>query len=197
MWLFIACGSLLLAPQPLPRGFYPAARHAGVKLSVAEPPPKPIESSSFPAIFTSIEKSLEAVAGNPQLLLEAVVGIDKGPAKYDRDNILDYFKARPQLMVARAFDFLMAFRRVKAAWDLPESSGVDRGATLRAELAARSHDHVSRERGRNGCVATRTRRCCVDVTVSGEYLWQACTRNRHPVSGAAAGAAAAGRWQHM
>ena len=116
MWLFIACGSLLLAPQPLPRGFYPAARHAGVKLSVAEPPPKPIESSSFPAIFTSIEKSLEAVAGNPQLLLEAVVGIDKGTAKYDRDNILDYFKARPQLMVARAFDFLMAFRRVKAAW---------------------------------------------------------------------------------
>ena len=136
MWLFIACGSLLLAPQPLPRGLYPAARHAGVKLSVAEPPPKPIESSSFPAIFTSIEKSLEAVAGNPQLLLEAVVGIDKGTAKYDRDNILDYFKARPQLMVARAFDFLMAFRRVKAAWDLPESSGVDRGATLRAELAA-------------------------------------------------------------
>ena len=45
-------------------------------------------------------------------------------------------------------------------------------------------------------VATRTRRCCVDVTVSGEYLWQACTRSRHPVSGAAAGAAAAGRWQH-
>ena len=72
---------------------------------------------------------------NAKALLEAVVGIDRGVATYDRDGIVDYFTARPQLMVARALDFLLAFRRIRAVWDNP-SPGVDRGATLRSELSA-------------------------------------------------------------
>ena len=77
-----------------------------------------------------MENALESLTGNPQALLEAVVGIDKGLARYDREGIVDYFKARPQLMVGRALDFLLAFRRIREAWDAPESAGVDRGAVL-------------------------------------------------------------------
>merc|ERR1719258_508165 len=53
---------------------------------------------------------------------------------YDRENIVDYFSARPQLMIGRALDFLLAFRRIRSAWD-DASPGVDRGAILRAELS--------------------------------------------------------------
>merc|ERR1719201_528361 len=38
-------------------------------------------------------------------------------------------------MIARALDFLLAFRRIRNVWDNP-SPGVDRGATLRSELSA-------------------------------------------------------------
>jgi len=95
---------------------------------------EPIKKSDYPAIFEKIEGSLEAVKRNPQAVLEAVVGIDRGVATYDRDGIMGYFQARPQLMIARAFDFLQAFRRIRAVWeDGPE--GVDRGAVLRNELS--------------------------------------------------------------
>ena len=93
-----------------------------------------IKRSDYPAIFEKIEGSLEAVKKNPQAVLEAVVGIDRGVARYDRDGIMGYFQARPQLMIARAFDFLQAFRRIRAVWeDAPE--GVDRGIVLRNELS--------------------------------------------------------------
>lgn len=83
----------------------------------------------------AIEKSLEALTGDPQALLEAVVGLPFGVATYDRPSLLDYFSRRPTQMVARALDFLLAYRRIAAAWDSPPGSGVDRGAVLRAELA--------------------------------------------------------------
>ena len=87
------------------------------------------------SFFQTVERALESLTGDPQLLLEAVVGLPGGVATYDRDAIVDYFKARPQKMVRRALDFLLAFRRIRAAWDDPSKS-VDRGALLRAELAA-------------------------------------------------------------
>ena len=89
-------------------------------------------------LFDKVERALERVQGDPQAILEAVVGLGPsgGVATYDREAIVGYFKARPALMVTRAFDFLMAFRRIRAAWDAPPSSGTDRGAILRAELAA-------------------------------------------------------------
>jgi hypothetical protein len=78
---------------------------------VAEKPTaaEPIKQSDYPAIFARIESSLEAARRNPQAVLEAVVGIDKGVARYDRDGIMSYFQARPQLMIARAFDFLQVY----------------------------------------------------------------------------------------
>ena len=129
----------MMHPSTSPRLFSQpaAARFAQpIVANVAEKPQvaEPIQSSDYPAIFEKIEGSLEAVKNNPQAVLEAVVGIDKGVAKYDRDGIMDYFQARPQLMIGRAFDFLQAFRRIKAVWeDAP--AGVDRGATLREELS--------------------------------------------------------------
>ena len=92
-------------------------------------------ATSSSSAFSTVERALEALTGDPQLLLEAVVGLPGGVATYDRDAIVDYFKARPQKMVRRALDFLMAFRRIRAAWDDP-SEGVDRGSLLRAELSA-------------------------------------------------------------
>ena len=69
------------------------------RCSVAEKPTaaEPIKQSDYPAIFAKIESSLEAARRNPQAVLEAVVGIDKGVARYDRDGIMSYFQARPQL----------------------------------------------------------------------------------------------------
>jgi len=95
----------------------------------------PVPAADYPNVLKQIERSLEAVTGDPQLLLEAVVGLDRGVATYDREGILGYFKARPQQMVSRALDFLLAFRRVRAAW-LDPAPGVDRGAVLRSELSA-------------------------------------------------------------
>ena len=89
----------------------------------------------FPTILRQIEESLEALTGDPTLLLEAVVGLPDGVATYDRDGIVGYFSKRPALMVQRALDFLLAFRRVRAAWD-SDAATVDRGAVLRAELSA-------------------------------------------------------------
>ena len=86
------------------------------------------------SLLSGIEGRLEALTRDPQLLLEAVVGLPYGVATYDRDAVLDYFRSRPQQMVARALDFLNAFRRVKASWEA--GGDTDRGAMLRAELAA-------------------------------------------------------------
>ena len=137
----------LIMPQPLVRMQQPqplARFTASPHLSIAEPPSETAaavkslaqeRNSEAPAVFKLMENALESLTGNPQALLEAVVGIDKGLARYDREGIVDYFKARPQLMVGRALDFLLAFRRIREAWDAPESAGVDRGAVLRSELA--------------------------------------------------------------
>ena len=118
----------------------PQPRHAATAC-VAEPPVREAEPATAsvddtPALFRTIERSLEAVTGNPQLLLEAVVGIDKGLARYDRDGIMDYFKSRPQLMVGRALDFLLAFRRIRAAWTAEGTEASERGVVLRSELSA-------------------------------------------------------------
>jgi len=90
-------------------------------------------STALPPLFNKIEKALETVSKDPQALLEAVVGLPSGMATYDRERVTDYFQQRPALMVTRALDFLLAFRRVRAAW---AAEGVDRGAVLRAELSA-------------------------------------------------------------
>ena len=47
------------------------------------------------------------MTGDPQALIEAVVGVDVGVATYERDRVTDYFQQRPGLMVARALDFLV------------------------------------------------------------------------------------------
>lgn len=88
----------------------------------------------LPPLFKQIESSLEAVAGNPQAILEAVVGLPGSVATYDRDAIVEYFTQRPALMISRALEFLLAFRRVRAAWESSDK-GVDRGAILRKELS--------------------------------------------------------------
>ena len=95
---------------------------------------RPADSAETRSLLSGIEGRLEALTRDPQLLLEAVVGLPYGVATYDRDAVLDYFRSRPQQMVARALDFLNAFRRVKASWEA--GGDTDRGAMLRAELAA-------------------------------------------------------------
>ena len=113
----------------------PAGTELSEEAAKAAAAAKAARRDDYPALFRIIENALEAATGDPKALLEAVVGIDRGVATYDRDGIVDYFTARPQLMVARALDFLLAFRRIRAVWDNP-SPGVDRGATLRSELSA-------------------------------------------------------------
>ena len=71
-------------------------------------------SAPTTSVFDKIERALESLTGDPQKMLEAVVGIDVGVATYDRDGIVDYFTARPQKMISRALDFLLAFRRIRA-----------------------------------------------------------------------------------
>jgi len=105
------------------------------------------------AALSAVEKALEQLTGNPQKLLEAVVGLNVpgGVATYDRTRVTNYFAARPWKMTARALDFLLAFRRINAAWEAgssPPAQGssagegtggqgqVDRGALLRAELSS-------------------------------------------------------------
>ena len=110
-------------------------------LTEERPPAEAKETTTDAAvpIFRQIESALESLTGDPQAMLEAVVGLPEGVATYDRDSIVTYFQARPQKMIARALDFLLAFRRVRAAWDQGDDGaarGVDRGAVLRAELAA-------------------------------------------------------------
>ena len=95
---------------------------------------RPVDAAETRSLLSGIEGRLEALTRDPQLLLEAVVGLPYGVATYDRDAVLDYFRSRPQQMVARALDFLNAFRRVKASWEA--GGDTDRGAMLRAELAA-------------------------------------------------------------
>ena len=95
---------------------------------------RPADAAETRSLLSGIEGRLEALTRDPQLLLEAVVGLPYGVATYDRDAVLDYFRSRPQQMVARALDFLNAFRRVKASWEA--GGDTDRGAMLRAELAA-------------------------------------------------------------
>ena len=117
----------------------PSTRAPAVRLALAPAEldvPRAAESSASPALpplFNKIEKALETVSKDPQALLEAVVGLPSGMATYDRERVTDYFQQRPALMVTRALDFLLAFRRVRAAW---AAEGVDRGAVLRAELSA-------------------------------------------------------------
>ena len=91
-------------------------------------------------LLKQMEDGLEAMTSDPQRILEAVVGLP-GVARYDRDAIVDYFKQRPALMVTRAVDFLLAFRRIRAAWTSGDGQGQgsgggrDRGEVLRSELA--------------------------------------------------------------
>ena len=86
----------------LPLVSQPQCCRAAVRCNVAEPPSKLSENTeAFPAIFKQIESALVGVTGDPQKLLEAVVGLPGGVAKYDRDGIVDYFIQRPQLMVQR------------------------------------------------------------------------------------------------
>ena len=123
-------------------GFLPASRVS--RLTCGAPlleAPEEVDAAARPAdaaetrsLLSGIEGRLEALTRDPQLLLEAVVGLPYGVATYDRDAVLDYFRSRPQQMVARALDFLNAFRRVKASWEA--GGDTDRGAMLRAELAA-------------------------------------------------------------
>ena len=113
----------------------PAGTDVSEEAANAAAAAKAARQDEYPALFRLIENALEAVTGDPKALLEAVVGIDKGVAKYDRDGITDYFTARPQLMVARALDFLLAFRRIRNQWDDP-SAKENRGAALRSELSA-------------------------------------------------------------
>lgn len=131
------------APQPslpLRPALQPRAATASCS-SIAEPPeaelPSAATTEALPPLFAQIEKSLEALTGNPQLLLEAVVGLNLpgGVATYDRDRVVGYFQRRPTLMVSRAYEFLRAFQRVRSAWEATDGS-VDRGVVLRSELSA-------------------------------------------------------------
>lgn len=101
----------------------------------ASPRTARVQEHSDVTVFKQIELALESLTGDPVAMLEAVVGLDipGRTATYDRDSIVQYFQQRPTLMVSRALDFLLAFRRIRVAW---EADGVDRGAVLRAELAA-------------------------------------------------------------
>ena len=80
-------------------------------------------------LLKQMEDGLEAMTSDPQRILEAVVGLP-GVARYDRDAIVDYFKQRPALMVTRAVDFLLAFRRIRAA--TPAASAIVMTTRMRA-----------------------------------------------------------------
>ncbi|KAL3896875.1 MAG: hypothetical protein SGPRY_013177 [Prymnesium sp.] len=88
------------------------------------------------AYLRQIEQSLERLMGDPDALLQAVVGLPHNVAAYDRERIMSYFARRPTQMVGRALDFLLAFRRIRAAWDAEDPAGESRGDVLRRELAA-------------------------------------------------------------
>lgn len=109
----------------------PAVR---LQLSTSPSPVRADEQGASVRLFQLIEKNLETLTADPQALLEAVVGLPGGVATYDRTAVVEYFQKRPALMVARALDFLLAFRRIRAAWD--SESSEERGAVLRTELAA-------------------------------------------------------------
>ena len=120
---------------------FPPQRHAAPRCGVEAPAPTAAArfQGSSPAFFRTIESSLEALTGDPQLLLESVVGLGKqgSTATYDREGIVNYFQVRPTLMVSRTVEFLAAFQRIRTAWDAPSAEGApERGAVLRAELAS-------------------------------------------------------------
>lgn len=82
--------------------------------------------------FAAVEAQLARLTRDPQLLLEAVVGLPGPETSYDRDELVDFWARRPTKIVARVFDFLNAYRRTRQAWFTVDG---DRGAILRAELA--------------------------------------------------------------
>ena len=112
-------------------------RHAPLMTATLED----TEEATTSRLFGDAERSLERLTSNQQALLEAVVGLttDEATATYDRDATVAYFARRPTEMARRAYDFLQAFRRVKAVWeqgtDGQASGGRDRGAVLRSELS--------------------------------------------------------------
>jgi len=101
----------------------------------AEAPPATAGDSAAAIFFREVEAKLETLLGDPQELLEAVVGLPDNVATYDRGAIVGYFTRRPTLMVGRAVEFLSAARRIRAVW-LADDGARDRGSVLRAELSA-------------------------------------------------------------
>lgn len=140
-WIHAPLGA---SPLRAPR----ALRHASPARCVASPPrleeaeaaagvePEAAPQQVDSVFFKQIERSLERLTGDPNALLEAVVGLPHNIARYDRDAIVGHWAARPDQMVARALDFLLAFRRIRTAWDAGGEGDDERGAVLRRELAA-------------------------------------------------------------
>ena len=114
------------------------ASEAEQQALTSERPEQKVLASEPQALGTAsmIQRIEDTLTGDPQALLEAVVGLPHTRATYDRDAIVEYFSKRPGLMAVRALDFLNAFRRVRAAWTANGDDGQDRGAVLRQELSA-------------------------------------------------------------
>jgi predicted unusual protein kinase regulating ubiquinone biosynthesis (AarF/ABC1/UbiB family) len=128
VWLCACCVAIaLVPPRAQPRGTPP-------KVATLESPSvaRTLKTLKPRPSFAAVEAQLARLTRDPQLLLEAVVGLPGPETSYDRDELVDFWARRPEKIVARVFDFLNAYRRTRQAWFTDDG---DRGAILRAELA--------------------------------------------------------------